>query len=86
MYSKREDCFNVKTIRYSLALYESIEVIPQGSTVENIFINLRDICYYKGNIRHARVNTVNNPNAIDTRNRLMYTAISRASKKAIILY
>lgn len=50
----------------------------QGSTVQNMFVNANDMLYYKnGNLV---TNTKYSPNAISTRNRLLYTAISRASK------
>lgn len=58
----------------------------QGSTIENIFLNLTDVCFYRGNKKTPRRNTPNQPDAIDTRNRLLYTGISRASKMAYLLY
>jgi hypothetical protein len=58
----------------------------QGSTFDNIFINLKDICFFKGNKSRPVRNYAGNTNAIDTRNKLAYTALSRASKKAIILW
>jgi len=51
----------------------------QGSTIENIFVNLLDLCYSNGDRRYPRKD-------IDIRNKLIYTALSRASKKAIILF
>lgn len=57
----------------------------QGSTLENIFVNLLDIVYYKMDKRYPFRNTDKNPNAVDMRNKLLYTALSRASKFAIIL-
>lgn len=54
----------------------------QGSTIQNMFINVKDMMYWKnGNI------VANNkylPDAVSTRNRLLYTAISRTSKFATI--
>lgn len=55
----------------------------QGSTITNPFINLIDMCYYSngGLIK----NTPKNPNAVDFRNRLVYTALTRTSKKVSLL-
>lgn len=57
----------------------------QGSTITNMFIDTMDIIYYKGIANKLRKNTKNNPNAIELRNRLLYTALSRASNKVILL-
>lgn len=57
----------------------------QGSTVNHIFVNLLNICYYNGNKSNPIVNTTMNPYAIETRNKLIYTALSRAKKIAILL-
>ena len=57
----------------------------QGSTINNIVIDMLDIAYYPPKHVTLRYNTANVPNAIDNRNRLLYTCISRASEKAIIL-
>jgi hypothetical protein len=57
----------------------------QGSTITNILIDTLDICYYPKNYEVLRYNTNNVPNAIDNRNRHLYTGISRASDKAILL-
>lgn len=51
----------------------------QGSTLENIFVNLLDICYI-GN------RPIVNTDGVQLRNKLIYTALSRASKLAIILF
>ena len=51
----------------------------QGSTIENILINLEDILYYKINGKLTPVRD------FKFRNKLIYTALSRASKRAIIL-
>jgi len=58
----------------------------QGSSIDTVFIDSLDIIYYNGNKRSPRTNTNNNPNVIETRNRLLYTGLSRAKSKAIILY
>ena len=50
----------------------------QGSTVENIAVDLRDIIYPRG-FNYP-------PNDVDIRNRLLYVGLSRASNKAIIHY
>lgn len=55
----------------------------QGSTIENILVDLEDIVYDKWG--RFRKNYDKAPNIINTRNRLIYTALSRAEKKAIIL-
>lgn len=57
----------------------------QGSTITNIMIDNLDISYYSPQFNTLRYNTKYNPKAIDTRNRLLYTGLSRASEKAIIL-
>lgn len=50
----------------------------QGSTIKNIAIDLRDILYPTHN--------VDRPSDVDTRNRLLYVGLSRATDKAIIHY
>jgi exodeoxyribonuclease-5 len=50
----------------------------QGSTIKNVAVDLYNIIY--------PVDNVNRPNDIDTRNRLLYVALSRASNNAIIHY
>lgn len=57
----------------------------QGSTINHVFVNMLDICYYRGDKESPIVNTRNNPNAIELRNKLIYTSLSRAKKIAIIL-
>ncbi len=57
----------------------------QGTTIENILIDGLDICYVKSNPITPRINTKYNPHAISLRNRLLYTGLSRASNKAIIM-
>ncbi len=58
----------------------------QGSTFDNIFVNLRDICFYGGSTHKPVKNDRFSPNGIDTRNKLIYTGLSRASKKAVIMW
>lgn len=58
----------------------------QGSTVKNMFVNIRDITCYKGNLNAPIKNSYNNPYAIELRNKLLYTALSRASVKVMLLY
>jgi len=57
----------------------------QGSTVTHVFVNLLDMCYFNSNRDNPITNTRSNPYAIEFRNKLMYTAISRAKKVAILL-
>ncbi len=57
----------------------------QGSTIEYIYVNLIDICFNNGDKTFPIRNTPSRPYAIELRNKLLYTAISRASKQAIIL-
>ena len=58
----------------------------QGSTVANMFVNALDMIYYNGDPSTPRVNTPDMPDVINIRNRLMYTALSRTSKVAFILW
>ena len=58
----------------------------QGSTVAHMFVNALDMIYYNGDPSKPRVNTPNMPDIINIRNRLMYTALSRTSKVAFILW
>ena len=58
----------------------------QGSTITNVFLDAMTICYYKGNKKYPRINTYNNKKVIDTRNRLLYTGLSRAKNIGEILY
>lgn len=55
----------------------------QGSTISTVFVDLKDFLYYKSG--YLIKDSVNNPNAIQIRNKLAYTAISRASKFVYIL-
>ena len=56
----------------------------QGSTIENMFINLRDVVYFKKYGKYyPRISVSKDYN--DTMLKLIYTALSRASQKAIIL-
>lgn len=66
---------------YGLTTHKS-----QGSTYSNVFINLKNIIYYERDNKLIPIsNNNNNPYAIEFRNKLTYVALSRASKKAIIL-
>ena len=56
----------------------------QGSTIENIALNGANICYYDDNSNTPRRNTLNNPNVISLRNRLLYTGLTRVSDIAYI--
>lgn len=56
----------------------------QGSTMQHMFVNVANMVYYKDS-RIPRANTRSNPYAIDFRNKLLYTAISRASKLSYLL-
>jgi hypothetical protein len=58
----------------------------QGSTFENILVNMRDIYYYGGDKSNPVKNSNFDRKAIETRNKLAYTALSRASKRAILLW
>jgi exodeoxyribonuclease-5 len=58
----------------------------QGSTIKNMFVNILDIIYNKGDKNFPIYDTVSNPYAIQYRNKLVYTAISRASERAIMLF
>lgn len=57
----------------------------QGSTIDNIFVNLRDIYYFTNKQGGLVARTLIDPKFVSTRNRLIYTALSRARNKAIIL-
>lgn len=50
----------------------------QGSTIENTFIDLTDMLYYSTG--RAVLNSNFSPKAVEIRNKLIYTAISRTSK------
>jgi len=58
----------------------------QGSTINNIFLDCLDIAYIKSNKKIPRINTANNPTAISTKNRLLYTGLTRVTNVAHILY
>ena len=51
-----------------------------------MFVNALDMIYYNGDPTKPRVNTPDMPDIINIRNRLMYTALSRTSKVAFILW
>jgi exodeoxyribonuclease-5 len=66
---------------YGLTTHKS-----QGSTYNNVFVNLKNIIYYERDGKVIPIsNNPGNPYAIEFRNKLAYVALSRASKKAIIL-
>lgn len=56
----------------------------QGSTIKYIYINLIDICYINGD-KNKPIDNRYGGKAVEFRNRLLYTALSRASSKAILL-
>jgi hypothetical protein len=58
----------------------------QGSTINNIFLDSLDICYIKSNKKLPRTNSDSNPTAISTRNRLLYTGLTRVTNIAHLLY
>lgn len=57
----------------------------QGSTIRNMFINVLDIAFWEGNRNKPRVNTSWDPYAVEFRNKLLYTAVSRASHLSFLL-
>ena len=60
----------------------------QGSTIQNIFVNSVDVCYYKNKKGYpvgSMGSATEKHDSLILRNKLLYTAISRASNKAIIL-
>lgn len=57
----------------------------QGSTYNTVFVNVLDIAYYNSNKRNPVSDTRNYPYAKEMRNKLLYTAMTRASNKAIML-
>lgn len=59
----------------------------QGSTYKNIFVNVDDIAFYKDNKGKLslRKDYGKNTDITDLRNKLLYVAISRVSKKAVLL-
>lgn len=58
----------------------------QGSTYSNVFINLLNIAFRKGNKEFPIINTYNNPLAVEFKNRLLYVALTRATDKVFFLY
>ena len=57
----------------------------QGSTYENIFVNLVNMIYYNYDGRKVEIkDNTKNPYAIEFRNKLLYVALSRAKKKVIM--
>ena len=57
----------------------------QGSTIDNVFINLIDICYYGGDKRKPINIKTSSPETVQLRNKLIYTAITRAKEKVYLL-
>jgi exodeoxyribonuclease-5 len=74
-----KDTFVSKDIDYGFALTTHK---LQGSTISNSFVDLYDMLYYSTGNEVA--NTKYAPTAITIRNKLIYTALSRASKFAYI--
>ena len=58
----------------------------QGSTIKNILLDTPDIIYYNSNPKSPRLNTKWDKNILNTRNRLLYTGLSRASELGITLF
>jgi len=56
----------------------------QGSTMGHMFVNVANMVFYQ-NTRSPRTNTKNNPYAVEFRNKLLYTAISRSSNLCYML-
>lgn len=51
----------------------------QGTTLKNVILDVLDIAYVKMNIKYPRANNPTTPNAIEFRNRLIYTGITRVT-------
>lgn len=81
-YGNHRQAFVKREIDYAYAV--TIHKL-QGSTINNIFLDTMDICYYDSNPIKPRINTYKDKTVINNRNRLLYTGLSRASEKAIIL-
>jgi len=62
---------------YGLTIHKS-----QGSTYDNVFLNIKDILYYANG--NQVKNSSWNPYAIELRNKLLYVAFSRAAKTVYI--
>lgn len=58
----------------------------QGSTIKNPFINLINMVYYKNMVGSLIKNTNTRPDAGELRNRLVYTALTRTSQQATLLF
>jgi exodeoxyribonuclease-5 len=58
----------------------------QGSTIHNMFINVLDITCYNGDPKTPIRNSKYQPFAIELRNKLLYTALSRARDKVFLLF
>lgn len=68
-----------KDIDYAFAL--TVHKL-QGSTIQNTYVDLNDMLFYSNG--RAVMNSNFSPNAIQIRNKLVYTALSRTSKIAHI--
>jgi hypothetical protein len=77
-----QDVFVPKDLDYGYGL--TIHKL-QGTTITHIFINLLDICFYNGDKNFPLANSRTRPYTLETRNKLIYTALSRAKKIAILL-
>jgi hypothetical protein len=58
----------------------------QGSTIKNMFINIANMCYYKGIAGRWVTDSVRDPHAVEFMNKQIYTALSRTKDKAFLLY
>lgn len=83
VYGNRKNGRTTREIDYAYALTTHK---LQGSTIKNIYLDAINMCYYQSNRARPRVNTLNNNNVLNTRNRLLYTSLSRASNIGNILY
>lgn len=58
----------------------------QGSTINNMFINIANMIYYKGDKNKPIRDSSTNPYAIEFMNKNIYTALSRTKNLATLLY
>lgn len=66
---------------YGLTTYKA-----QGSTYDNVFINMLNICCYRDTYGSWITNTPRAPYAIDLRNKHLYVALSRTNTHNYILF
>jgi exodeoxyribonuclease-5 len=66
---------------YGLTVHKS-----QGSTIKNVVLDGLDIVCYNNNTATPRRNTSNNPDALQMRNRLLYTGLTRVKQVAHIIF